>query len=286
MTRRRPGVRRVVPLVLGWVTVPTSMSLPGVEASRAAAPLREPVPGLLVELDGGWLLIDSGFNAPLLRDAAFRRRFFADPDVRCELAGPPDRDPLEWACASVGVDLRDIVAVAVSHFHFDHVGGLRHFAGRVPVYAQRREFEAANRDPQRSERVAGMFRIDWDDPGIDWRLLDGDAEIVPGVDAVLTAGHTPGHQSFVVWLDRTDHGPSGSAVEHSGYVFACDAADLQENLDLERPVSADDGEHDTTVAAIRRLKDLAGRHGLRVLPGHDPVVWPAFAAELGVSVPS
>lgn len=294
--------RRVVPLVLGWATLPTSVSLPRCDPSRAARPLREPVPGLLVELDGGWLLIDAGFNAPLLRDRALHERFFRQPDHRYELVGPPDEDPLEAACALVGVDLRDIVAVAISHFHFDHVGGLRHFAGRAPVYVQRAEYDAAMADPVRAELSAGMFRVDWDDPRVDWRFLDGDAPIADGVDAVLTAGHTPGHQSFVVRLrdaDRTTtdrfntdgsgtgrHGTDGSGTgRYPGYVFACDAADLQENLDDEAPVSAPDGaDHEITVAAIRRLKAIAAQHGYRVLPGHDPVVWPAFAAECGVPI--
>ena len=282
--------RRVVPLVLGWATLPTSVSLPRCAPDRAARPLREPVPGLLVELDGGWLLIDAGFNAPLLRDRALRERFFTQPDHRYELVGPADADPLEAACGLVGVDLRDVVAVAISHFHFDHVGGLRHFAGRAPVYVQRAEYDAAIADPVQAELSAGMFRIDWDDPRIDWRFLDGDAPIVDGVDAVLTAGHTPGHQSFVVRLadtGRSDTGRSDTGRSdtgrYPGYVFACDAADLQENLDEEVPVSAHDGvDHEVTVEAIRRLKAIAARFGYRVLPGHDPVVWPAFAAECGV----
>ena len=65
-----------------------------------------------------------------------------------------------------------------------------------------------------------MFRIDFDDPEINWVRLDGDSELVPGVTALLSSGHTPGHQSFAV---RTRAG--------EGYLFAFDAADLQENID-------------------------------------------------------
>jgi glyoxylase-like metal-dependent hydrolase (beta-lactamase superfamily II) len=175
----------------------------------------------------------------------------------------------------VGVDPRDVVTVALSHLHNDHVGGLRHFAGRVPVHIQRKELDAARADPAEAEKNA-MFRIDFDDPLIDWRLADGDVEIAPGVTALLTAGHTPGHQSFLVELDPTAGG--------GGYVFAFDAADLQENLDREEPVSAAFGGHpQTTLPAIRRLKAIAAERGFRLVPGHDPEVWPRFTRELGVA---
>src|SRR5258706_11136505 len=37
--------------------------------------LREPVPGVLCEVDGGWVLLDAGFNAPLVRDPILYKRF-------------------------------------------------------------------------------------------------------------------------------------------------------------------------------------------------------------------
>ena len=69
------------------------------------------------------------------------------------------------------------------------------------------------------------MRVDFDDPSIDWRLADGEAEIAPGITAVPTYGHTPGHQSFVVELDES--------VGGDGFVFAFDAADLTENIEHE-----------------------------------------------------
>jgi len=66
---------------------------------------------------------------------------------------------------------------------------------------QRRELDyglfGAHPEPERN----AIFRIDFDDPRITWQVADGDTEIAPGVTAVLTAGHTPGHQSFVIDLE-------------------------------------------------------------------------------------
>jgi len=264
----------VLPLTLGWEDLPKSVSVEGAPPDER---LREPVPGVLLECDGGWLLLDTGFNTALITDPALRRRFHGNPLVRPVLPGPGE--PLAEALAAAGVDMADIKAVAVSHLHYDHAGGLKHFAGRVPVHIQRAELGYGMSAPPGPEGN-GIFRVDFDDPRIDWRLADGEAEIAPGVTAVLTAGHTPGHQSFVVSLDASAGG--------GGFVFAFDAADLTENFDREVAVGGRIGAGpEVSVAQIRKLKRIAADRGYRLVPGHDPVAWPAFTAELGgPAVPS
>ena len=261
------GVRRVVPMTLGWEDLPKAISVDGAPESER---LVEPVPGVLLLCVGGWLLLDTGFNSALIRDPALKRRFHGDPLFQPILPGPGE--PLEEALHAAGISLDDVAAVALSHLHNDHVGGLRHFAGRAPVHAQRAEVEyglAGHPDPETN----GIFRVDFDDPAIDWRLGDGDCEIAPGVTAVLTAGHTPGHQSFVVDLDES--------VGGGGLVLAFDAADLTENIDGELAVGGRiNAEPEVTIEAIRRLKRIAAAKGYPVIPGHDPVAWPALTAEM------
>ena len=261
------GVRRIVLLTLGWEDLPKSVSVYGAPSDIR---LREPVPGVLLESDGGWVLLDTGFNTALIRDPAMRRRFY--PSVEYLPILPGDGEPLEEALDVVGIAVNDIQKVALSHLHCDHVGGLKLFAGRVPVHLQRRELDfglANHPEPERED----IFRVDFDDPGIDWVLADGDTDLLPGVRAVSTPGHTPGHQSFIVDLD--------ASVGGGGFVFAFDAADLTENIEQELPVGGYIGvEPHETVEPIRRLKALAAERGYRLVPGHDPVVWPALTAEL------
>jgi N-acyl homoserine lactone hydrolase len=262
------GVRRIVPLTLGWEDLPRSVSIHG--APPEAERLREPVPGVLLLCDGGWLLLDTGFNTALITDPALRRRYHGSPVIQPVLPGPGE--PIEEALADAGIELDDIHAVAVSHLHNDHAGGLKLFAGRVPVHVQRAELSYGMSGTPEPERH-GIFRVDYDDPRIDWRQADGDAEIAPGVTAVLTAGHTPGHQSFVVDLDASAGG--------GGLVFAFDAADLTENIEQEIAVGGFiNVEPEVTVAQIRKLKRIAAERGYRLIPGHDPVAWPALTAEL------
>ncbi|HEY6786868.1 MAG TPA: N-acyl homoserine lactonase family protein [Trebonia sp.] len=256
------GVRRVVPLTLGWVDLPQYVLVHGGSDEE----LRVPVPGVLLECDGGWVLLDTGMNTALIRDPALRRRFFGDPALRPVIPGPGE--PLEEALDAAGIDIAAIHAVAVSHLHWDHAGGLRHFAGQVPVHAQRAELDFAMQPGPEPEQ-SGMFRVDYDDPSIAWQVADGDVEIAPGVTAVLTSGHTPGHQSFIVDL-----------AGGGGLVFGFDAVNLTHSCNAEIPSSLVHAPVEQGVEAIRKLKRIAAERGYSLIPGHDPEVWPRLTADL------
>src|SRR6476646_10711784 len=93
------GVRRVIPLTFGWEHLPKSVSVRGADHSIR---LREPVPGVLLEVDGGWFLLDTGFNTPILLDELLRRRM-VHMDIEDELVGN-EGDAIERAFEFVGVD--------------------------------------------------------------------------------------------------------------------------------------------------------------------------------------
>ncbi len=261
------GVRRVILLTLGWEELPKAWSVHGTPVGQR---LTEPVPGILLELDGGWMLLDTGFNPSLITDPALRKRFHGNFYAIKPVLPPGDGDPLIEALERSNVPIDSISAVAVSHLHNDHAGGIRHFAGTAPVHLQRAELDFGL---SAEAETHGIYRVDFDDPAIEWRLADGDVELAPGVTAVDTAGHTPGHQSFVVRFDES--------VGGGGFVFAMDAADLTENLEHELPIGGvihcDPAD---TVEPIRRLKAIAEEEGLVIVPGHDPEVWPALTGEL------
>ena len=75
------------------------------------------------------VLVDSGLNTPLVRDPSHYSRYWGNEHIDVEIPGPAEGDPLTGAFELAGVDPRDVVALCISHFHNDHVGGLRHFAG-------------------------------------------------------------------------------------------------------------------------------------------------------------
>jgi N-acyl homoserine lactone hydrolase len=259
-------VRRVVPLTMGWERVPKSISVYG---DDSGATLVEPVPAIAIDTDDGWWLLDTGFNTALIRDPGLHERFHGRNPAISVILPDGDGEPLRDELERHGIALQDVRKIVLSHLHNDHAGGLRLFDRSVPVVIQRRELDYGLSHHHEPERH-GMFRIDYDDPAIDWEVVDGDAQLAPGITALLTAGHTPGHMSFVI-----------EAQDGRGFLFACDAADLTENIEREIPpggfvrCTAEDALQPTL-----RLKAIAADRNLPLVPGHDPDVWPVLTAEL------
>jgi len=247
------GCDEIICLTVGHEYTPRWLSLEGGGDER----LRLPIIAILVRGDGGWALLDTGispaFRDPALAEAIYRGR---GPDI------PGDGHPLIDALDAAGVAVAHIAVAAVSHLHVDHSGGLPLLAGGPPVAIQRRELAFA-----RTPAAPGAAYVldDYADPAIAWRELDGDAPIAPGIDALSTPGHTPGHMSYRV---RMRHGAT--------WLFAMDAIDLQEGIDAGIPIgySADPGDAPLRRASHDRLVALAAAEGATLVPGHCPVTWP------------
>lgn len=257
------GVKRVVMLTLGWEDLPESWSINHADPTSV---LREPVPAVLIETASGWVILDSGFNKALIEDSAlynrFHGRFF---DIKPVLPAY-SVDPLLDSLNRFGIQIDHIAAVGISHLHNDHSGGIRHFAGTgTPIFIQNTELTFAL-DNQSESEANGYARVDYDDPRIRWERIEGDQEIAPGVTAIYTPGHTPGHQSF-----RVDFPHDGA----NGLIFAFDAGDLIENFDHELAIGGFiNVTPEDTVTQIRKLKEVAKLGDLQIIPGHDPRVWP------------
>jgi len=152
-------------------------------ASLVVGGARWPVHGFVVTYrsgpagtgeSAGAILVDSGVGGPqeVLDDWRVVNRAVAD------------------ALAEIDMSPADIGMVINTHLHFDHCGQNAVFSNAA-CHVQRAELERAKReDPE---------LYDWFGfAGARWELLDGDAELAPGVRVMATPGHTIGHQSVVI----------------------------------------------------------------------------------------
>jgi len=108
------------------------------------------------------------------------------------------RDPtIEAGLGELGLSPEDVTHAVLTHLHFDHSGGGTRFPG-AEIVVQRRELEAWREPPVLQNR---SYLPGDDLPEDRLRVVDGDAEVVPGVAVRRTGGHSPGHQ-VVVLEDR------------------------------------------------------------------------------------
>jgi glyoxylase-like metal-dependent hydrolase (beta-lactamase superfamily II) len=142
---------------------------------------------LVVNTGSKLILIDSGFNNN----------------------GAPTTGQMAVNMAAAGIDPKQIDTVLISHFHPDHINGLRTKEGAL-VYANaeiaipQADFDHYMDDAKMNavpEAARGGFLVSrrvFGPIAKDLRRMEMGKEAAPGITAMASPGHTPGHTSFVV----------------------------------------------------------------------------------------
>jgi glyoxylase-like metal-dependent hydrolase (beta-lactamase superfamily II) len=237
------GAVRVTMLDGGHFTSAAGIWRRGEEMERM---VRFPVPVYLVEVGEERILVDTGLHPGAAADAASHYDG-ADSIAFFRLE--------QEAAIDAQVDLASLTMVVLTHLHFDHAGGLALLPPSLPIYVQRREWEAGG-DP---EAIARNFYLPRDYEGVGGQvvLVDGDRDLLSdgSIELLSTPGHTPGHQSVRI----------GERL-----VIGGDVTHFAAGLDDHRlPIFGDDLE--VQVASAERLRGLRDA-GAEVRPGHDPEV--------------
>ncbi len=144
---------------------------------------------LLIQTPSGNVLVETGMGP----------RWSARERDRYELKTLLDHERL---LDSIGMSNDDVDAVIISHLHFDHAGGavIERDGKLIPAfpkakyYAQKGEWDFAHKA---NSRARASYRADDIEPLLEHGvlvLLDGDAEVLPGVKVHITGGHTSHHQ--------------------------------------------------------------------------------------------
>jgi len=110
---------------------------------------------------------------------------------------------------AAGIDRGQIGTILISHFHPDHVWGLMEKGTNAAVFPNAElivngaEYKWWT-DPGRVDKLAegrkaaGKRIADVFPTWKNWKLVEDNAEVAPGVRLLAAPGHTPGHSAFLV----------------------------------------------------------------------------------------
>jgi N-acyl homoserine lactone hydrolase len=208
-----------------------------------------PATGFLIQTDDGVnVLVDTGLSPEHVENPEARSK---QPDVVVTMR---PEDDVRHRLKELGLSPEDVHYVIQTHLDFDHCGGNQFFPNAIFVL-QREHYEYARAHPERCPPQ------DWDIPELHYRLIDGDQELLPGIELVTTPGHAPGHQSVIL-----------RRLQNTGTVIlSADAAhthrEFEEELVAGTPEDAD------LIASIRKLKLIRDAENAVLITCHDVDAW-------------
>jgi N-acyl homoserine lactone hydrolase len=242
-------VKKFWPLLTGTHRYDKTLSTRG----RGAGTIIEaPILAYLIETSNGRILYDVGCDYNKINNPVLRKHYYENEEFPF---GPPEmteEQRLENRLARLGLQPKDIDVVFVGHLHFDHGGGLKDMC-HAEIHVHECEMQAAS-EPADGAYFADDFHGDYH-----WRLQSSEYDLISGVRALESPGHTAGHMSMLIEL------PKGPPI-----LLAGDAADLQENINDEvAPGLCWHNKEELAIESIRKLKQIARQTGAQIWPNHD-----------------
>ncbi|MES3037021.1 MAG: MBL fold metallo-hydrolase [Bdellovibrionota bacterium] len=133
---------------------------------------------------------------------------------------------LEKSLASYGLKPEDVTDVILTHLHFDHAGGATKDVGgqvkatfpKAKYYVQKDNYQTAIK-PNLREKAS--YYVSNFQPLLDsgqLTLLEGPREVIPGIEVVISNGHTLAHQMVKVSDGKTTLLYCGDVVPTSSHV--------------------------------------------------------------------
>jgi glyoxylase-like metal-dependent hydrolase (beta-lactamase superfamily II) len=175
-----------------------------------------PVPIFLLSTSEGYVMIDTGMNPQVIIDPVPAWGEWLSKDVPVHMT---EKNDLNAFFKAVGIKFSDVKYVINTHMHHDHLGGNRFFPKATHI-VQKAEYRFATCP---DEAFSSRYTLHTDLPQkLNWKLVEGEAEILPGIFLIPTFGHSPGHQSILL----RDIPGIGSLI------YCGDAVYLKENWDM------------------------------------------------------
>jgi len=159
--------------------------------------------------------------------------------------------------ATLNVDPASIKYVAVSHYHFDHIGQLADFPGAT-LLVGKNDWQVVTTDPATYGADPKPFEA-WIKGGSKVEAVANDKDVFGdgSVTMLRLPGHTPGHNGLLVRLKRKP------------VLLTGDLAHFSENY-KSNGVPTFNYDRAETLASLDRFKKLADNLGATVIIQHEP----------------
>lgn len=183
-------VKKFWPILTGHHHYDKTLSTRGRGAGEI---IKAPILAYLIETNQGRILFDVGCDYQKIHQPDLLEIYYEHDGFPF---GPPEMEESERLpnkLEMLGLQAKDIDMVFCSHLHFDHAGGLCEFC-QAEVHAS--EMQAA-----KDLADGAYFSSDFDLP-LNWKIQSAEYQLVPGVDAIETPGHTAGHMSMMIELPK------------------------------------------------------------------------------------
>ena len=166
-----------------------------------------------------------------------------------------DDEYLDQQLNKMGVGLDEIDYVVLSHLHFDHAGNANLFKNtnaKMLCSDKEKEF-ALNFE---GDFQGAHLKADYED--INWEIISGDTEFLPGVKMIQSPGHTPGCMSMQV--DLPDSGTM---------IFTSDAVYMGESYGPPAAPAAIVNNLEDWFASVEKLRGIQEQTNATMVFGHD-----------------
>jgi glyoxylase-like metal-dependent hydrolase (beta-lactamase superfamily II) len=194
--------------------------------------------------------------------------------------GAPTVGALAANMQAAGIDPKNVDTILVSHFHGDHISGIRAKAGAanfpnaeimVPSGEWRFWNDASNQanviDPFKPA-FANVTRV-FGPIAKDVKQFEHGSELVPGITAVDASGHSPGHTAFLVASGNGKLLVTSDTVNHQILIRNPDWA-LWADMDAAK-----------AAAARKRILDMAAADRIQIAAYHLPFPSTGFISKRG-----
>jgi len=157
-----------------------------------------------LEGEGGRFLVDTGMSDP---DWAMKYHHKGSSDV------PRQEKRIDEILKEWGISTDDIGFIIFTHLHWDHCHNMKRFE-KARYIVQKKELEFANNPipPYYKSYEHPILGIEPPFAGVKFELVEGEKEIIPGVEVFPTPGHSPGHQSVAISTEKGIYAIAGDAV--------------------------------------------------------------------------